>query len=256
MKTTRRILPLILLLAISQLPLAPHAFAIDQVTTTSGELIEGTILSNVPHQHVDIELVNGTKRRIPADQVSNVERDVPSNNDRKMVGADSLGYFGLLAGFSVNTTTSQAISFTAGARAGFNFAQLDFAKLAFGLEYTYNKDTSSYYNPASFTSGSMTSNEILLQLLFRKVGNSGFYFGGEAGLAIDSENITNTVFGSVTTSGTGFEFGGLIGFDFFLSQGFSVGVEAKEDYQLSTSSGYIHPALAMTRVLVSGTFHF
>lgn len=209
-----------------------QAFAIDQVTLTSGEIIQGTVLNDVPHQHVDIQLVNGTKRRIPRDQVTDVERDVPSNLDSKKMGSTSGGYFGLLVGLEDNLSTSKKALFSLGGRAGANVSQMgDFSALAFGLEYNFANDAG------------YTTHDILLQMLFRKVSNSGFYFGPEAGIAIASV---------LSINATAFEVGGLAGYDFFVSDGFSLGAEAKYDYQFK--SDFI--SMSRIKFLLSSTFHF
>src|SRR5688500_6878902 len=80
------------------------SFAIDQVTLTTGELLEGKVLADVPNRHVDIQLVNGEKRRYPKSQVLSVERDVPSNKDREMYATDKRIFFGPLAGGLISTT--------------------------------------------------------------------------------------------------------------------------------------------------------
>src|SRR4051794_11019874 len=77
---------------------AASSYAIDQVTLTTGELYEGKVLADVPNRHVDIQLVNGEKRRFPRSQVASVERDVPSNKDREMYGNDRRIFVGPEAG--------------------------------------------------------------------------------------------------------------------------------------------------------------
>ena len=87
MKTT-----LLTLLAVLAGFVASPAFAIDQVTLTNGQVVEGTVLNDVMNQFVDIRLVNGDTKRFPHNQVSSVDRDVPSRKDRDQYGNQSLAF--------------------------------------------------------------------------------------------------------------------------------------------------------------------
>ncbi len=185
------------------------ALAIDQVILKNGDVIQGKILSDVPNRHVDIQLVNGTKRRYNQGDVSSVERDVPSNVDSHMAGSTSELFFGAnLGGFTNLALTSSELKFNWGGRFGINVSQLgDFSKLAFALAYNN-------------TSGTVNASlgELMVQALFRKVGNSGFYFGPQIGLAFISVG-----FSGLSASTSEFEYGALLGYDYYFSDGFSLG---------------------------------
>ena len=128
------------------LTLSSNAFAIDQIVLNNGNIVEGKVLAEVPNRHVDIQLVNGTKKRYKMSDVSSVDRDVPSNVDSKMAGNESGFYFGPQLGLRMTMDSATAGTtttfFTWGARAGFNTAQLgDFAKFAVGLSFLHADQT-------------------------------------------------------------------------------------------------------------------
>lgn len=216
--------------------MSTSAFAIDQVTLTNGEVLEGKVLSDVPNRHVDIQLINGNKRRIQRTEITNVERDVPSNKDTSIFGNESRVYFGLNAGGYKNMSSSTSdVLFNYGARFGANMMQMgDFAKLAFGLSY----------NRSSQTLLGLTSavNEVMVQILFRKVANSGFYFGPEFGLVF----VNTSIAGQSSTSNK-FDFGGVGGYDYYLSPSFSMGPEV----HITAFNSDI-----FTKFLLGATFHF
>lgn len=149
-------------LSLSILTFNTAAFAIDQIHLKNGQVIEGKILSDVPNRHVDIQLINGSKKRYQQSDVASVERDVPSNSDNQLSGATSEIYLGAQLGMlmSLETVTAgtKTTFFTWGARGGINVAQLgDFSKLAIGLSFTHTERTSGTATAAD--------NQILAQLL-------------------------------------------------------------------------------------------
>ena len=234
----KKLLGLFTLLTLT-LTLAPAAFAVDQITLSSGETLEGKVLSDVPNRHVDFQTLNGIKKRYPRSEVTQIERDIPSNKVNEMYGSDSRVYFGAtLGGYKVISAGGGDVRFNYGGRFGVNVAQLgDFSKFAFGL--AFNRSSVSNF-------GISTSvNELMVQLLFRKIANSGFYFGPEFGLAFISSD-----FGGLASSSTNtdFDVGGLVGYDYYFSPSFSVGPEVHVTH--ASSGGTI------LKFLLSGTFHF
>ncbi len=239
----------------SILSLNSNAFAIDQVILKSGAIIEGKILSEVPNRHVDIQLVNGTKKRIQQTQVSSVERDVPSDVDQKMTGNESGFYFGPQLGLRITMDSASSGStttfFTWGARAGFNTAQLgDFAKFAVGLSFLHAEE-----NISTVTA---SENQVFAQFLFRKVGNTGFYFGPELGL--DLLRISTTA-STTTASGTAFGFGVDLGYDYYLNDGFSIGTDFRFNHinsatiTSSTGGSISTDSSNFLKIMLTGTFH-
>ena len=217
--------------------LSSNAFAIDQLILKNGTIIEGKILSDVPNRHVDIQLVNGGKKRFQQTEVSSVERDVPSNTDSRMSGSTSQVFAGAtLGGYLVNSTGS-TISFNWGGRFGVNTAQLgDFSKLAFALSYNRSSDSDTSLNASASIS------ELMLQMLFRKIGNTGFYMGPEIGLLFVSASI-----GSASGSTNRFDIGGLAGYDYYFNDSFSMGPEVHFT-SVSEFSNF--------KFLLGGTVHF
>ncbi len=217
-----------------------NAFAIDQVVLKNGSIIEGKVLSEVPNRYVDIKLVNGSKKRYQQSDVASVERDVPSNIDSRMSGSTSEVFFGVnLGGFTDLSLSSSPIKFNWGGRFGVNAAQLgDFSKLAFAISYNHTSN--------SVTDGtdkaSATLSELGAQMLFRKVGNTGFYFGPEIGLAILSLTVN-----ADSGSDSAFFYGAVTGYDYYLSNGFSMGPQV----QITHFTGN-----TPLKFSLDGTFHF
>jgi hypothetical protein len=242
------------LLILSLLFISNAAFAIDQVTTKSGEVIQGKVLSEEANLHVDIETTNGAKRRIPYSEVASVDRDVPSNEDRSMVGIDERTYLSILGGgyyVISNGGANNNVLFNYGARFGVNTAQLgSFSKLGFALSY----------DRASTDNNLVTSsvNDIMFEILFKKVGNSGFYFGPEAGIAIRGISLDGQ---SDSSTASSFAYGALAGFDAYLNSSFSIGPEFHIDHlsqstvTLDSGSSAV-PSLWNIKFLLSATFHF
>ena len=183
---------------------------------------------------------NGSKKRYQQTDVASVERDVPSNIDSRMSGSTSEVFFGVnLGGYTNLALTSSPIKFNWGGRFGVNAAQLgDFSKLAFAL--SYNNTTNSATSGTN--SASATVSELGAQMIFRKVGNTGFYFGPEIGLAILSLTVNSN---SASTSE--FEYGVVTGYDYYLSNGFSMGPQV----QLTHFTGN-----TPLKFSLDGTFHF
>ena len=216
----------ILLAFLSVITLASTALAMDEITLNNGQKVQGTVLNDVPNMYVDIELPNGNKQRYKHEDVRSVDRDVPSNTrESAHSGNESIAFVGIMGGFSVFTYDGSSTSYTQfdyGARAGFNAVQMgDFGKLALAVSFdrfSVNSDVLTAIN------ASQADNFILGQVLVRKVGNTGLYFGPEAGLAIVSQSVT-TLGVTTSASANAFTIGGVVGYELFLSDSFSVGPE-------------------------------
>jgi len=245
--------------------LSSNAFAIDQVILKNGAVVEGKILAEEPNLHVDIELTNGIKKRYEQSEIQRVERDVPSNSDSQMNGNTSEAYVGAQLGMAMNmtSTTTPVVAgtttsfFTFGARAGVNVAQIsDFAKLALGLTYTY---TSLLSTGVVSAYSSNTDNQVMAQILFRKVGGTGFYFGGEVGMDFIS---MTTVALPVSYTANAIAFGGDVGYDYYFSPSFSMGPDIRFDYTnsatLSTAGSTSTVATVPTsflKIMLTATLH-
>lgn len=252
-------------LIILPLILSSNAFAIDQVILKDGTTVEGKILSDVPNLHVDIELVNGSKKRYSQAEVASVERDVPSNKDSRMNGNTSEAYFGAQVGVQMSldpallgTTTTSTSYLAWGARGGVNVTQFDFAKFAIGLSFNHVEQT-----PLVVGGSTISDNRILAQLLFRKVGDTGFYFGPEFG--IDFSSSTASLFSPFSSSGTGLTYGADVGYDYYFSPSFSMGPDVQYEYtgvityNASGTVAAIAPATSIATnrllILMTATFH-
>jgi hypothetical protein len=206
------------------------AFAIDQVILNDGRVIEGTVLNDVPNRHVDIRLGSGRTERFPKSEVARVERDVPSERDRSLLGNESKGWFSLLLGGHIDptqnmTTTGTMMDFMFGAKIGINGASLDFGRLAFALSYDYV----SRAQGGSFVAVNQDFHDLNVQALLTRLGGSGFYLGPNVGLAMFS--------GSVGFGGSGvnnfnsyFEFGAGVGYEIFVSPRFAIGPDLRFEH--------------------------
>lgn len=256
----------ITLSALFAIGLVAPAFAMDQVVLTNGQIIEGKVLNDVPNRYVDIETLNGLKQRFQHAEVASVERDVPSNKENSMLGNDSQIYFGALGGlsiaqFSSNSSTVSPTTYTQvnyGARFGVNALQIgDFSKLAFGLSFDrFSESDSKFPN----ISESFTSFQV--QALFRKVANSGFYFGPEIGLALvtynNSNGIINTTTKVSTTSvnGTGLTGGAVAGYDFFFTPTFSFGPEVHLDSVAALNGDIVENRMTVFKFFLNLTLSY
>jgi hypothetical protein len=215
------------------------SFAIDQIVLVSGEVIEGKVLADVPNRHVDIQLVNGQKRRYARSQVTSVERDVPSDQDGSMMGSDRRFFFGPVLGGITNLNSSESsIEFFYGLKIGFNASHLGGTQFAPTLSYRRLQ--------ASSGSTTLSLNYLNAEFLFRRIGNSGFYFGPQLGL---------TIFG-VANSTTGvslsyFGFGATTGYDYQFSDGFSLGPTLVFDYTDVNGTSFTNLSFGLAAM-----FHF
>jgi len=218
------------------------AFAIDQVILQDGRTIEGTVLNDVPNRHVDIRLSNGRTQRFQKSEVALVERDVPSSNDRSMLGNQSKAWISILAGGYTSLTNStsgaNSIFFDFGAKIGFNAANLDFGWFACALSYDYVSQSSS----TTIFTATQNYHDLNAQLLLTRVGGSGFYVGPNAGIAIFSVGATGLGVGA-STSTSYIEAGAQAGYDLFLSPSFSIGPDVRYEHIFTIEGNVLKFAL-------------
>jgi hypothetical protein len=212
------------------------SFAMDQVILSSGEIVEGKVLSDVPNRHVDIQLINGQKRRYTRDQVASVERDVPSNRDGDMMGVNRRIFFAPMAGLILNMDSGLS-EFGFGAKFGVNTANLGGATFAPALSYRV------LFSSSGTTSGSL--HFIDTQFLFKRLGSSGFYVGPQAGLLVLSGSN-----GTYSATGSFFSVGANLGYDIQLSDSFSIGPD------LNYNHAFTGAGANLLSFMLAGTFHF
>ena len=212
------------------------SFAMDQVVLSSGEIVEGKVLSDVPNRHVDIQLINGQKRRYARDQVASVERDVPSNRDSDMMGVNRRIFFAPMAGLILNIDNGLS-EFGFGAKFGVNTGNLGEATFAPALSYRMLSSSSGT------ASGSL--HLIDTQFLFKRLASSGFYLGPQAGLIVISG--TN---GTYSATGAVFSVGADLGYEIQLSDSFSIGPDFNFNHIFAGAGANLISSM------LAGTFHF
>ena len=210
--------------------LATPAFAIDQVTTNSGQVYQGTVLNDVTNLYVDIRLVGGETKRIQHSDVKSVDRDVPSNTDMNMMGNQSHAFVSLLLGGfdrldSAPAGSSNSVLFDYGVKAGVISNDMGSMKLGFALSFDRVSQTVDIYTSSV--------NDINVQMLFMRVGTTGFYFGPNIGLAINTLSD-----GTTSTSDSRFEAGAGFGYEFFMTDGFSIGPDVRYEHVFVPSIAY------------------
>ncbi|NDG84216.1 MAG: hypothetical protein EBX52_04160 [Proteobacteria bacterium] len=230
------------------------AFAIDQVTLTNGQVVEGTVLNEVPGRHVDIRLINGQTRRFQHSEVSGVERDVPSTSDRSVLGNESRLWGSLLLGGYLNLTSTGTSSvygsgttllFDFGAKLGLSVANLDFAWLAFALGYDYVSDSNANSGSGMMLQPSRSYHDLNLQMLLTRVGESGFYFGPTGGIAIVPAQSPGLYYSTSSASTSYLELGAVGGYDFFFSKSFSAGPEVRFQHIFTSEANVLKFALQL-----------
>lgn len=208
------------------------SFAIDQVVLKNGDILEGKVLSEVPNRHVDFQLINGQKKRYPLSEVASVDRDVPSNRDGDMMGVDRRIFLAPMAGLLLAPSTGDAV-FTFGAKFGVNTANLGGSFFAPALSYRL------YTATEGFTSASL--HFIDLQFLFRRIGQSGFYIGPEAGVLVVDARL-----GNLSGTGAVFSLGANLGYEIQLSDSFALGPDVNFNYIPEASGSLLSFMLAAT----------
>jgi hypothetical protein len=226
------------------------AFAIDQVTLSNGQVVEGTVLNDVPGRHVDIRLINGQTRRYQRAEVSGVERDVPSTSDRSVLGNESNAWFSVLGGGYLNlqsaastgTSSGSSLLLDFGAKFGMNVSNLDFGWLAFALSYDYVADSNTTSAGYAVTQ-SRSYHDLNLQMLLTRVGQSGFYFGPTGGIAIVPANVS--IYPSTSSATSYFEVGAVGGYDFFFSKSFTIGPDVRYQHIFTSDANVLKFALQL-----------
>ena len=219
--------------------LSSQAFAIDQITLNNGQVVEGTVLSDVPNLYVDIRLVGGDTKRFQKSEVASVDRDVPSRKDKDALGNQSSGFISLLAGgaYHLDTTINNSVYFDYGIKAGILAGQLGESKFGFTLSYDRFSQTTAGITAAS--------NDLNLQLLLMRLNNGGLYFGPNLGL-----NIATLSYGSASLSDSRFEIGAGFGYEFFMTDGFSIGPDVRYEHVFSSFANNV------LKFALAGNFHF
>jgi hypothetical protein len=229
----------ITLLALFTGLIANPAFAIDQVKLTNGQVVQGTVLNDVPNRYVDIRLVGGDTKRFEHTEVASVDRDVPSRLDRDALGNQSVGFVSVLAGgaYGLESSANNSVLFDYGIKVGVISGDFGGSKVGFALSY----------DRFSQTFGDVTAslNDLNLQMLLMRVGNSGFYFGPNIGLAIATASL-----GAYSASASKFEAGAGFGYEFFASDSFSIGPDVRYEHIFTDS------ASNAIRFALAGNFHF
>jgi hypothetical protein len=206
-----------------------EAFAIDQVKLNDGQIIEGTVLTDIPNRYLDIRLINGQTRRIQKSDVESVERDLPSETaDRAVLGNESRGFGSVLIGGASNMSAGNAqnMNFNFGLKFGWNVTKMDFAWLSLGLGYDYVSNMNAN-NQFPFNPFQIPDHDIHFDALLTRVGQSGFYFGPSAGFAI-FQNSMNSMMGNAMQSSVAF--GGLAGYQVSLSKTLVLGPDVRFEY--------------------------
>lgn len=220
------------------------AFAIDQLTLTNGQIVQGKVLNDVPNRYVDIELLNGNTKRFERSEVTSVDRDVPNRSkDREMYGNQSNGFASVLLGgydnLASNYNNPNKVLFDYGVKLGMTTSQMDSGgRLGFALSF----------DRVSQSSGSLTAayNDLNVQMLMMRIANGGLYLGPNVGLAITS--LSDSSGNSITQ--TDFEAGFGIGYEAYLSDSFSIGPDVRYEHIFST-----FPANVI-KFALAGSLHF
>ncbi len=228
------------------LVLAESVFAMDQLTLINGQMVEGTIVKDVPGRHIDIKLINGQTKRYRHSDIASIDRDVPSDAAPAAGGSENSAWFSVLLGGYLNLTTmnnaatlgvnsGSPMLFDFGVKFGLIASDLDFAKLAFALSYDYVFDPNSNNN--SFFYVSRSYHDLNVQALFTRLGKSGFYFGPTLGFAIfPQQNQLGISTMNQNRATSLFQAGAVAGYEFLVSEGLSIGPDLRFQSILSDSA--------------------
>jgi hypothetical protein len=231
---------------------ASPAFAIDQVTLTNGQVVQGTVLNDVPNLYVDIRLINGDTKRFQHSEVSSVDRDVPSRKDNEQFGNQSTAFVSVNLGgyYSLASVPDHNVLFDYGIKVGVITGQLGDSKIAFDLNFDR---TSQSVDLGGGVTETAAYNDLNLEMLFMRMGNSGFYIGPNIGMAILTDSADDGAGNSVSVSKTYLEVGVGLGYDAYLSDTFSIGPNFRYEHVFSGSAGNDGNVI---KFAVSGSYHF
>ncbi len=230
---------------ILSLGLVESAFAIDQLTLINGQIVEGTVLNDVPGRHLDIRLINGQTKRYRHSDISSVDRDVPSDSDQAVVGNDNTAWFSVLLGGYLNltamnnaaslaTNSGSDLLFNFGVKFGFIASRFDFANLGFALSYDYVFDSNNNNNQFFFVSRSY--HDLNVQALLTRMGQTGFYFGPTLGFAIFPQQNQLGISPMNQNQATSlFQAGAVAGCEFFASKSLSIGPDVRFQHLFSNT---------------------
>lgn len=207
-----------------------EAFAIDQVRLKDGQLIEGTVLSDVPNRYLDIRLVSGQTRRIQKADVESVERDLPSETaDGAVVGNESRSWGAIVLGGASNLSAlGSNMNFNFGLRFGMHLTKMDFAWLSLGVGYDYLSNINAL-NTMLLNNLIVPNHDFHFEMLLTRVGQTGFYFGPGAGFAV-FENAMNAGLMGGNTMTSSLAFGGVAGYSLSVSKSLHIGPDLRFEY--------------------------
>jgi hypothetical protein len=207
-----------------------EAFAIDQVRLKDGQLIEGTVLSDVPNRYLDIRLVSGQTRRIQKADVESVERDLPSETaDRAVIGNESRWSGAIVLGGASNlSAVGSNMNFNFGLRLGMQVTKMDFAWLTLSAGYDYLSNTNSI-NTLMMNNFLVPNHDFHLEMILSRVGQTGFYFGPGAGFAVFQNSMNAGLLGGNTMTSS-LAFGGVAGYSLSVSKSLHIGPDLRFEY--------------------------
>ncbi len=215
--------------------LSSPAFALDRLFLIGGEVIDGKLLSTVPDRYYDFQDVEGNKKRFRMHLVKRLDRNLSSKLDHE-INSNTADLFisGNIGGYFDNRAPN-ALHFNWGGKIGVNASNLGLlGKLSYAVSYNHLS-----FQPTPL-SQKYTIGELMFQVLLRKLFDTGLYLGPEAGIGL----ISSSVSGSVSTSR--FDYGALVGYDYYLNYSFSLGPEIHY-----TAMNFI----AAYKFLLGATFH-
>ena len=234
--------------------LTPSAFAIDVVRLNNGQVVTGTVVDEHANTYIDILLENGEHRLIPRTEVTHVEKNVPSKEEREAFGSQSVGFISINLGASYDLSEfyNKSVLFDYGFKVGMVAGQLSYSKMVVALSYDRSSRSLDYGIDGGNEASS--SNDLNFQFLFTRLGDSGFYFGPNVGLFIRSITLGS----DPSQSQTAFEAGVGFGWDTYLSNSFSVGPDFRYEHAFTTNSNAIfqNESPNTMKATVSGSFHF
>ena len=191
---------------------------------------------------VDVSYHFNTDRTIATTPSSAYNSNAPEN--------ESTYFAGIFGGASYAEANLQGASgdtkINYGARFGMNSFKLpSFGTIAFAVQ-------ADRFTPAFATGTTAYVHTFMAQILARRLGDSGYYLGVEGGLGMSH---FSTPAGSTTFND--FVLGGLAGYDYYLTQNWSIAPEFRFDHYMQSHSGNaILTASSVYRYLANISYHF